>query len=246
LTTGGIDRYYASLKGLYAPSTIHRLHQVLHRSLEVARKWGLIAVNPASQANPGPQPRRAITTPTTDDVISIIKAAGSPEIARFIRVAATTGMRPGELCGLQVHDLDMDSCRLQVRRRVVRGPRLEVIDMTKNGKSRTIALGPVTARILAEQVAATSGPYIFGGPNPWDPHVPSKRFAKAAQRAGIAIRLYDLRHGHVTALAGAGVDIGTISTRIGHARPSTTLNYYQGVVPGADSFAAAEADRLLG
>jgi integrase len=262
LSAWQIDRFYAGLrrKGL-APATIHRIHGVLRRALETARKsWGLIPSNPAADANPGPLPRRAIH-PIEPPLLGALMRFAQDDAARAFRVMASTGMRPGELCGLQRRDLDLTKGTMHIRRRIVRGKVLEVIDMTKSGRARLISLGDVTCRVLAEQLAymadraqwvhAVVAPeaFVFSedelGRVPWHPQMISKRFSRAAKQAGIQARLYDLRHSHVTNLVGAGVDLTTISRRVGHARVSTTVDYYSGVVPGADAKAAQEADDLF-
>lgn len=263
LSTRDIDQFYAGLRrrGL-APATVHRIHGVLRRALETARRsWKLIPANPAADADPGPLLRRAIHPIQPPQVGQLMKVAVVPEAARFFRVLAATGMRPGELCGLQRQDLDLDAGTMHIRRRVVRGKELEVVDMTKSGRARTIKIGDATCRVLGEQLAymeeraefftapLTPRCFVFSDDpeqaTPWNPGMISKRFSKAAKLAGIEGRLYDLRHGHVTSLAGLGIDLGTISERIGHAKKSTTLDYYQGTVAGGDHRAAEQADALL-
>lgn len=244
-----IDTFYAGLKRAgYAPATIHRIHQTLHRALEVARTWHIIGRNPATAASPGPMPRRIISPVDPSTVTQVVKSPKiQPEFARYLRVAAATGGRPGELCALQVRDVDFDKGVMHIRRRVTRGNGLEVIDLTKNGRTRVVGIGSGTAAVLREQMAGKGATeFIFGGVQPMDPALPSKRWARLRKELGVTGRLYDVRHGSITALLGAGVDINTISIRVGHARPSTTLDYYGGVIPGADDKAAMEVDRLLG
>lgn len=260
LTTADVDRLYAALrrKGL-APATIHRVHQTLRSALETARRWKMISYNPAADANPGPVHRRAIKPVAPADVTQVLKVDMAPAMGRYLRLAAATGARPGELVGLQVGDIDEG--QLHIRRRVIRGKGgPTVMDLTKNGRERTISIGAATQAVLREQIAYMTelheymglpfGPksFLFSDKpdvGPWDPSLPSKRFRRAAKVVGIHGRLYDIRHGAVTSLIGAGVDLTTVSRRVGHARVSTTVDYYSGVVPGADEAAAALGEGFL-
>ncbi len=52
------------------------------------------------------------------------------------------------------------------------------------------------------------------------------------------VRLHDLRHFVVTELLSAGVDLRTISERVGHKRATTTLGKYAQFLPARDQDAA--------
>ena len=64
-------------------------------------------------------------------------------------------------------------------------------------------------------------------------------FARLAKSLGIAdVRLHDLRHAHATTLLAAGVPIKSVSSRLGHADASTTLNVYAHALESTDRQAA--------
>lgn len=210
LSVAQIDQFYRALRrqGL-SPATIRRIHGVLHSSLEVARRWGRITVNPATDARPGAVPRRAINPVTPTEVSQVTSAPGIlPEMARFLRLAAATGMRPGEICGIQLADVDVELGKISIRRRVVRGDTLTFVDSTKNGRPRTISVGEETRQVLVQQVifmqamaqnfgtSLSPTSFLFsddpGHARPWDPGMASGRFRKVARSMGITKRLYDL------------------------------------------------------
>ena len=60
-----------------------------------------------------------------------------------------------------------------------------------------------------------------------------------------AVRLHDLRHFAATRLLDAGVPVETVSGRLGHARPATTLNVYAHFIPASDQVAADVLGALL-
>jgi len=68
-------------------------------------------------------------------------------------------------------------------------------------------------------------PNLDGGPQ--RPSSVSSDWGELAERIGMPeITFHSLRHSHVSQLIASGVDIVTISKRLGHAKPSVTLAIY--------------------
>jgi integrase len=59
------------------------------------------------------------------------------------------------------------------------------------------------------------------------------------------VRFHDLRHTHASQLIAAGINILTISRRLGHAKPSVTLDVYGHLIQGQDALAAAAIAKVL-
>jgi integrase len=85
------------------------VHVILAGALGLAARWGWIDYNPALVVRPsrGRSERRPVPTP--EEVRELFKAiADDPEFEVFLRLSATTGLRPGEICPLRWIDLDLD------------------------------------------------------------------------------------------------------------------------------------------
>src|ERR1019366_2489454 len=104
LTASDLDAFYGGLlrQGLH-PLSVRKCHAVLSAALHQAEKWGWIDRNPIARASPPPARQREIIPPTIDEVRQLIVECErlNPDLARLFTVAATTGCRRGELCGLQ-------------------------------------------------------------------------------------------------------------------------------------------------
>src|SRR5262249_48026901 len=61
--------------------------------------------------------------------------------------------------------------------------------------------------------------------------------AESVEPRSSLVRFHYLRHTHALILIGKGVDILTISRRLGHAKPSVTLDTYGKLIKGADAAA---------
>lgn len=178
-------------------------------------------------------------------------------------VSAMTGLRRGEVCGLQWSDIDLDLGVLRVRRAlVVSGQRvIEGEPKTKRSR-RTVNLDPGTVTSLRAHRRAqleqrmmmgagfTDRNFVFCAPDgqPWHPGVVGRAFTrKVRTMPGLPrIRMHDLRHGHASHLLAAGVNVKVVSERLGHASTSFTLDTYGHVLPGQQADAAAAAASLVG
>ena len=179
-------------------------------------------------------------------------------------LAATTGMRRGEILGLRWSDVDLEAGAISVRqiRTVARSKVITLTPKTERG-ARTIAVDPQTIaaldsyRVLQIEERLRCGPeyHDAGGlvftqadGSAIHPERFSSWFKRRCQESGLPrIRLHDVRHSYVTALLAAGVPLKVVSQRIGHSSPVVTMTIYQHVLPGDDRAAAAlGANAILG
>ena len=109
-----LDRLYARLRRAgNTEATIRRVHAVLAAALKVAHAWG--------ERGPAPEPshrpvavRQDPRPPTDEEVAAVVAAAPKPLFADLFTVAASTGLRRGELCGLRWQDIDTQARALRV------------------------------------------------------------------------------------------------------------------------------------
>jgi len=80
---------------------------------------------------------------------------------------------------------------------------------------------------------------------PINPNTVTPALSKIAKRAGLNLRLHDLRHTHATMMLKAGVHPKIVSERLGHATVAFTLDTYSHVVPGLQEAAAKAFDDSL-
>jgi integrase len=94
------------------------VHRCLHRALAQAVTWRLLAHNPATHATPPPVPRTEAAALAPEQVAVLLDAAEhnpSPWLGTWTVLAAATGGRNGELCGLEWCDRDLDAGTIQFR-----------------------------------------------------------------------------------------------------------------------------------
>ena len=266
IRTVDLDRLYLGLSndvGL-APATVRQAHAVIRRAFRQAVRWGWIASNPATNATPPRLVRADLSPPNVDQVGKLLQQASTddPDLGRFLHVAASTGARRGEICALRWRNLDAKLNTLTIERSIIEIPGGIAEKDTKNHANRRMALDPGTLSVLEEQRrdalkrAAQSGAkltdesFIFSrepdGLMPWIPGNVTRRFQSLRRALGYdSMRLHDLRHFTATRLMAAGVPVRTVSGRLGHANPSTTLSVYSHFVAASDQVAASVMGDLL-
>jgi integrase len=178
-----LDRLYALLRTDGGPTgrplataTIRQVHAVLRRALQQGVKWGWIDSNPASLASP-PRVRNKPVEPPDPTVVSrLIADAGddNPDLAAFLQLAATTGARRGELCGLHWDAVDFEQGTMTIARSIVEDSEGRQVEKdTKTHSVRRIALDRTSldvlrihrerceGRAMACSVLLSNGSYVF-------------------------------------------------------------------------------------
>jgi integrase len=156
---------------------------------------------------------------------------------------------------LRWKDVDLDKGIIRIEQSVEQtkdGLRIKA-PKTRHGR-RNISISPwLIAELRAHRTKQQEHRLALGqGRTPdsalvfarWDgklrsPHLVSQKFTQAMKKLKIKCRLHGLRHTHVSQLIAAGLDVLTISRRIGHSSPKTTLDVYGHWFSNTDEKAAA-------
>jgi integrase len=245
------------LEGAYAemlhdgrsPQLVRYTHSVLRKALNDAVKRKRLAANPAAGVELPRADRRKGRSWTRAELLRFLETAEGDELAALWLLAATTGLRKGELLGLQWGDVDLGEGVLYVRRqRVWDGTSVATSEPKTENGSRAVALGE---RVVAALQVSKNG----HGPEDWlferqgrglSPWALDERFRSLCARAEVPrIRFHDLRHTHATLGLGAGVPLRVMSERLGHYDPAFTARQYQHVLDDMAREAAAKFDRHL-
>jgi len=267
-----LDRFYGQLRrrgrkdaAALSGSRVRQIHAVLSGALGLAVRYGWIGFNPARLATPPAAQGEKRNVPTPAEVREALAAAEQedPTFGLFLRLCATTGLRPGEVCALRWCDLDLTAGELSVSGNVVHTSGLDRGYVRKGPKSehaeRLIALDPYTVELLrAHQErrrfrarrwdgTLAQDAYLFSidaaGRHPVRRDTMGKRFGELAARLGHEYTLYGLRHFMATQL-GAVASTSTVRERMGHGSLQVT-SVYTHRVGEADRIAASYMGELL-
>ena len=178
-------------------------------------------------------------------------------------VALFTGMRLGEVLALRWLNVDLDGKVIRVREALeeTKAHGLQVKAPKTRAGRRDIGLPDIVVDALRDHrrqqlelrmalgagkmpVDALVFPTLEGGHQA--PSDASRAWGLVADGLGMPeITFHGLRHTHASQLIDAGVDIVTISKRLGHASPDVTLRVYAHLFRRDDDKAAAAINAAL-
>lgn len=153
----------------------------------------------------------------------------------YINLAADTGARKGELCALQWSDINFATGVITIRRNLQYTPAAGVYETSpKNGKGRTVDVGPAALSLLRqlreEQTSTCISRYVFtvdGVADPMHPSSPTHYFRVFGKRYGIPnFHPHLLRHTSASLAITNGADVVSVSERLGHSDTAVTLRMY--------------------
>lgn len=233
-------------------STVRYVHAVLRRALKDAVRWNLVARNVAEAADPPRLTRRQSRTWSARELQAFLQHVRSNRLYAAYVLAATTGMRRGEVLGLRWQDVDLDTGRVSVSQTLVAVSRDVHFSEPKTARGRrNVALDVTTRDALREHrdpqireresVEYVDHDLVFAHEDgtALNPEAFSDAFRRQVKRAGLPpIRLHDLRHTHATLALSAGVHPKVVSERLGHASVAFTLDQYSHAIPALQETAA--------
>jgi integrase len=241
LTWQEIEALYAAMRAAgMGVDWIRRCATVLARTLELARKRGLIDSNPSKDAARPRTNRVKPFAPTNEEVRKLLEVVSrvDPELADMATILASTGMRKGELLGLQWSEVDVRKGEVSVSAAITDGgPGVGVLrKATKRSDWRdvpltTSAVGAFKRQRKRRRDLLSSDPLpddyvfpaLFEGSVPMRPDALSNRWAAARGRSTITMQ--HLRHYAATAMLDAGESYRTVGDILGNSESTLRLHY---------------------
>ncbi|MHA4950580.1 tyrosine-type recombinase/integrase [Micromonospora sp. SD19] len=256
-----VARLVGELMATHSPSTVRHAVHVLRCVFGHAVKSGYIKANPARQvAKPKLTSRRSevvLQPPDVERIVAAVPDAPGDRPDRWrllVELAVESGCRAGELAGLRVRRLDTSARLLSVEEtsQEISGKLTAGTPKSKAGVRVVDDLNPDLCRRLAAHVEGMDpDDFVFGvGGQPYRVNDFNERVWRPLMRSlgTVGVRFHDLRHYHASAmLLITKGDVQYVSKRLGHSRPSITLDVYGHVLDHAKrdvsaAFAALRAE----
>jgi integrase len=220
-----------SANGL-GPRTVRWTHSVLKMCLDRALDDRLlVGKNPATRTRFPPMRHTTHVYLTVAEVAALAAACGAQ--GDIVSILAYTGLRFGELTGLNVEDVDLDARRIRVRRSITQvGGRLTEGNTKSRAGRRSV---PIPERLvltlkrridgrLPGEPAITSPKGSRLGLENWKRAVDWRRTIGQIGRP--TMRVHDLRHTYASLSRRAGADLRLLQKAMGHASITVTANTY--------------------
>lgn len=251
----------------YAFCTLKRHKVVIYNVLAYAVRLCIVERNFASReyVDMGRDEPREIKCMDEDDIPKFFNALMQVDNIQW-RVAVLTtlmtGMRRGEVCGLNWEDVDLEKGRISIKRSYSESPRHGVVlkePKTKKSK-RTLSIPDILVKALSEykewydeqrelwgdRWVESGSVFIQRHGERVHPANIKMWVSKTCKLAGIGhFSVHSLRHTNITLQLMAGVPVVTVSGRAGHSRTSTTTDTYAYYIQSSDKSAAQTINSIF-
>ena len=228
--------------------TILEHHRLLRAMLHRAVYWQLIVTNPAERVQP-PKAKKPKRKSYDDEQTKILLenleklAIEDTKYKVAIILTVFTGVRLGELMGLEWQDVDFRNGIISINRSSQYLSDMGVFTKVPKTESsiREIAIPEFIISLLEEYKlwyedqksiygelwTNSDRLFVQADGKPMHPSTISKWFVKYVSQIGLpVINFHGLRHTNASLLVAQNIDIAIVSARLGHAQISTTLNFY--------------------
>ena len=248
-----IQKFVDGLKNL-SSKTVRGYASFISTVFDYAIKQGMVKDNPCKNIVLPPLKQNQRECYTLDEAQQFIKLLGKEPIKyrTLFTLAVYSGLRKGELLGLEWKDIDFNNCVISVNREseYSKSKGGTFTDMPKTKQSQRALKLPVYVFDLLRQYRlyqnkqrleyggkwGSDRVFTSGNGKPIGTSTPLKWLDNFFKRTGMRkVTIHSFRHLNASLLINAGVDVKTVSTTLGHSQVSTTLNIY------AHTFAQAQA-----
>jgi len=225
-------------------NTVRKHNVLLNKALRDAVELEFISRNPAESIKPPPYIKPKTEHLKPSEVQSILKVLEGDMMHDIVSVAVKTGMRRGEILGLQWDYVDMDERIISVEQSAYheKGKGVQIKDKPKNESSRrTIPFSAKTEMVFrriktekAERRLKLGEEFhnlydtVFdrGDGQPYSLYTCSDKFKRAAEKCGIKANFHMLRHTFATIMRKSGAEPNRIKELLGHSTIQTYQNIY--------------------
>lgn len=241
--------------------------RILRSIFSKAVAWKVLKTNPMDGVDKPKEQPKEMDYYNEKEVAELLNALDDEEPSFRIQVllALTTGMRRGELLGLEWKHIDLEQGIIDVKQTipmykdgepVIKGPKRSSSVRKIVIPSSVVEELKVYQKHMARERTNSQAPweggdhyFLFAGETgrPLYPKTLGDRWRAFHQKNPDLkyIRFHDLRHTSATLLISQGVHAKIISSRLGHSKIGTTMNVYGHVIESADRAAAETFNNLL-
>jgi integrase len=244
--------------------TVKHHHALISSILTTAVNWQVILENPAKRVKAPKAPRLEAKFLDELQTARLLECLDGEPIKYqvMVKLLLYSGMRRGELAGLEWKDIDFDKGTISIRRssQYVSGKGIFTKDTKTETSDRTIRLPQMAFDMLKTYRAWQSKERLKIGSDwldcdrlfttwngsPIHPDSITGWFAAFIKRHELPkITIHSLRHTNITLLIMAGIPLRTVAKRAGHSSTVTTSLIYSHAIQSADEMASGVLEDIL-
>jgi len=233
-----VQDFFSRMPEKTSEGTRSRVHRLLHAAFQDAVDDDRLSKNVVKTSTSPTKPKSKVVEAfhPIHEAALVRSVAGDPYWHSLILVALDTGMRQAEILGLQVREVDFMRGEVRVRRTCDTVERVPVVSegAKTDGSIRDIRIAPETLEALRSLVVGKGErDHLFTEEGTlWTRTRFYDAWLTKIARAGLPhYKFHSLRHTCATSLLRQGCYLTAVSKRLGHSRPSITLDIYSSFLP---------------
>lgn len=228
----------------FSPTYLYSIHEQMSAILNYAVKYYGLKGNPCKVTGAMGESRAEEMNIWTLEQFQVFLQNEEKTLYRIIfEILFFSGIREGEMLALTPEDIpeDQDIIRIRKSYAVINGK--QIVQSPKTKKSvRDVSIPKAVHDDIRKYIRD-----VYIGPKEriclYSKTALNRELKRVAEKAGLPVlHVHELRHSHVSYLIGKGIDIATISRRLGHENISTTLNIYGHFYPGNEKDVTSALD----
>ena len=243
-----------------SPRTFATARRVLKAALQQAADLELVSRNVASSGRAPTVETGEVDILAPEEITAVLEALHGSDLYPIVAVALGTGMRRGELLALRWQDVNLAGAVVTVARSLEHTTRhgyrfkapktragrrkipipAEIVEVLRDHRRQQLELRMSLGMGKLEPDALVFC-RLDGQPLP-----PNHVTARWREAVGGKWKFHALRHTHASALIAGGIDVVSVSSRLGHSNPTITLKVYSHLFRRHDTSAADVIGRVLG
>ncbi|MEU5848967.1 tyrosine-type recombinase/integrase [Saccharopolyspora shandongensis] len=239
-----LQQWVKQLSKKMDPASVRRTYGIMSVSINQALGEDILTASPCAGIRLPKVPKKSKKYMTEDNA-DRLRVHLSQEAQDAMDLGFETGLRPGELAGLHIHRVDLESGWLEIVEVYVAAKKA-IRAYPKDDDSRFVPLTAKAVEIIHRRIEGrdlTRGcgiPHLNGEEceselvlrtptgRPMTPHNQKCHLQRAARKAGVPYRgPYTVRRGYATRLARGGIDAFELADLMGHSDLAQTREYVQ-------------------
>ena len=231
-----VEKWQNVLLQKYSTTTVRRTRNILNMVLKKAVANDMISRNPIEYADSIKVRHNKQEPYSIEEMIKILNNVHG-WLKVFLHLAFTTGLRPGELVGLQWDDIDFEKKIIYLKRSISKGVVKE--DTTTKNHNRLVVVADFMLDMLKRHKECSKKniwifPSRLGKPYYSSKEISERHFKPLLKELGVKWKtLRATRHTYVSIMRNAGVSSDFITEIVGHSKEVEDKHYYTAIVNSA-------------